>query len=147
MTGQGEVNERRTGGEPKTVKGERETVNWEQMKTRAQGAKTDDKYALTSNRDSARHKGRLTGKQGGCTGGKRRKGSGDKVYAERSVCKNMQIPKQTILAKGTKKGKTMRDLLSGSPLGDDGDGRSKWRKGMRQREGGKEQKIKQKSMR
>lgn len=25
------------------------------------------------------------------------------MYAERSVCKNMQIPKQTILAKGTKK--------------------------------------------
>lgn len=34
----------------------------EQMKTRAQGAKTDDKSALTSNRDSERDKGRLTEK-------------------------------------------------------------------------------------
>lgn len=43
----------------------------EQMKTRAQGAKTDDKYALTSNRDSERDKGRLTEKGiqwGICTG-------------------------------------------------------------------------------
>lgn len=57
VTGEGEEKKRRAREATEAEKGERGTVNWEQMKTRAQGAKTDDKYALTSNRDSARNKG------------------------------------------------------------------------------------------
>lgn len=58
--GQRKVIERRAWGNRDR---EKAIENWEQMKTRAQGAKTDDKYALTSNRDSARNEGRLTGKR------------------------------------------------------------------------------------
>lgn len=42
--------------EKKKVK-EGESIQERDGKTRAQGAKTDDKYALTSNRDSEEHKG------------------------------------------------------------------------------------------
>lgn len=51
------MKKRKAGEAAEKDKGEREKENCEQMKTRAQGAKTDDKYALTSNRDSARNKG------------------------------------------------------------------------------------------